>query len=253
MTEGTIVTFYSYKGGVGRTFALANVGAALATWGFRVLCIDWDLDAPGLGQYFKFDELRPGLVELITEANPDEPPDWHDYISHITLPTGVQLALMCAGQQDDSYIDALSGESKDIEVFCNQFAAEFLVPIQDFEQRLSPPYNDEFVEVLADHYKVSREVILRRLLDRGLLQNSYYRAKVNQWANEYESHRSGSGGGGNYYYNQITYLGEKYLNLAFGRYYQGRCNIDQLSDYVNVKARNIPTLEQVLSRRATAQ
>ena len=44
---GSIVTFYSYKGGVGRTFVLANTAVRLAQWGYHVLCIDWDLDAPG--------------------------------------------------------------------------------------------------------------------------------------------------------------------------------------------------------------
>jgi len=34
MNKGTIVTFYSYKGGVGRTFALANIGALLSLWGY---------------------------------------------------------------------------------------------------------------------------------------------------------------------------------------------------------------------------
>jgi Mrp family chromosome partitioning ATPase len=49
---GVIVTFYSYKGGVGRTFALVNVAAQLAMWGYRVLCVDWDLEAPGLDSVF---------------------------------------------------------------------------------------------------------------------------------------------------------------------------------------------------------
>ena len=35
-----IVTFYSYKGGVGRTFALANIAALLAKKGKRVLLMD---------------------------------------------------------------------------------------------------------------------------------------------------------------------------------------------------------------------
>jgi len=43
-----VVTFYSYKGGVGRSMALANVAALLARWGRRVLIIDWDLEAPGI-------------------------------------------------------------------------------------------------------------------------------------------------------------------------------------------------------------
>ena len=45
---GIIYTFYSFKGGVGRTMALANVAALLAKWGYSVLVVDWDLEAPGL-------------------------------------------------------------------------------------------------------------------------------------------------------------------------------------------------------------
>jgi MinD-like ATPase involved in chromosome partitioning or flagellar assembly len=55
---GKIVTFYSYKGGTGRTMALANVGWILAGAGHRVLLVDWDLEAPGLHRY-----LHPLLVD----------------------------------------------------------------------------------------------------------------------------------------------------------------------------------------------
>jgi Mrp family chromosome partitioning ATPase len=47
-----VVTFYSYKGGTGRSMALANVAWILASAGNRVLAIDWDLEAPGLHRYF---------------------------------------------------------------------------------------------------------------------------------------------------------------------------------------------------------
>lgn len=43
------VTFYSYKGGVGRTLAMLNTAALLAERGRRVLVVDFDLEAPGLG------------------------------------------------------------------------------------------------------------------------------------------------------------------------------------------------------------
>ena len=39
-TLGTTITFYSYKGGVGRSMALANVAAVLALEGKRVLVVD---------------------------------------------------------------------------------------------------------------------------------------------------------------------------------------------------------------------
>ena len=57
---GQIVTFYSYKGGVGRSMALANVGHIMA-WQMKpqrkVLMIDWDLEAPGLHKFFN-DQLK---------------------------------------------------------------------------------------------------------------------------------------------------------------------------------------------------
>jgi cellulose biosynthesis protein BcsQ len=48
-----IITFYSYKGGTGRSMALANVAWILASNGARVLVIDWDLEAPGLHRFFR--------------------------------------------------------------------------------------------------------------------------------------------------------------------------------------------------------
>jgi MinD-like ATPase involved in chromosome partitioning or flagellar assembly len=47
-----IITFYSFKGGTGRSMALANVAWILASSGRRVLAVDWDLEAPGLHRYF---------------------------------------------------------------------------------------------------------------------------------------------------------------------------------------------------------
>ena len=74
---GRIFTFYSYKGGTGRSMALANVAWILASNGHRVLAIDWDLEAPGLHRYFRpflsDPELldSPGLIDFFvhfTEA-----------------------------------------------------------------------------------------------------------------------------------------------------------------------------------------
>jgi hypothetical protein len=69
---GLITTFYSYKGGVGRTMAVANVGrlAAEETRGAPVLLIDWDLEAPGLNEYFpEAGEATKGLVDYFLDAD----------------------------------------------------------------------------------------------------------------------------------------------------------------------------------------
>ncbi|CAN5128242.1 hypothetical protein BH11PSE9_BH11PSE9_26130 [soil metagenome] len=66
-----IYTFYSFKGGVGRSMALANVADRLARRGLRVLAIDFDLEAPGLERYFPIDKVAavdtPGLIDLLRE------------------------------------------------------------------------------------------------------------------------------------------------------------------------------------------
>lgn len=68
--EGQIVTFYSFKGGTGRTMALANVAWILAANGKRVLIADWDLESPGLHRFFQpfIDAAvsdRPGIIDII--------------------------------------------------------------------------------------------------------------------------------------------------------------------------------------------
>lgn len=47
-----IYTFYSFKGGVGRSMALANVAHWLYCQGLSVVMVDWDLEAPGLESFF---------------------------------------------------------------------------------------------------------------------------------------------------------------------------------------------------------
>ena len=129
-------------------------------------------------------------------------------------------------KRDFRYIDALTGYEKQIEVFCNRFAGEFIVPSSDFEQWIKgDARNDEYISKLANTYKVSREAILRKFLDRKLVDQNYYEAKAKQWADEYENARKSAAGGGDYYATQAIYLGDRFLNLAFARYYQGRCTL----------------------------
>ena len=63
--SGKIITFYSYKGGSGRSMAVYNIAWILASNGYDVLLIDWDLEAPGLHRY-----LRPFLVDPELTSSP---------------------------------------------------------------------------------------------------------------------------------------------------------------------------------------
>ncbi|MBL8694257.1 MAG: SUMF1/EgtB/PvdO family nonheme iron enzyme [Planctomycetes bacterium] len=97
---GKIVTFYSYKGGSGRTFLLANVGWWLAMQGFRVLCVDWDLEAPGLARYFPEEwggRRKSGLVDLLKAAHENQPIAWKQEVRPIKVADRQELALLDAG------------------------------------------------------------------------------------------------------------------------------------------------------------
>ncbi|WP_326602827.1 FxSxx-COOH system tetratricopeptide repeat protein [Streptomyces sp. NBC_01800] len=132
--DGRIVTFYSYKGGTGRTMALANTAWILAANGKRVLAVDWDLEAPGLHRFFH-PFLDPstlgattGVIDLITEyawaaTSPvQRADDWHrDYariqphavsLTPETLgwefPQGGTLDFVSAGRQNREYSATVS-------------------------------------------------------------------------------------------------------------------------------------------------
>lgn len=104
---GTVVTFYSFKGGVGRSFTLSNVAVLLARWGYRVLTVDWDLEAPGLPAYFKPLLKSPpatGIVDLVDDFTANRLRPSAAYITELGLDEpGVVHLLAAGGQQDDDY------------------------------------------------------------------------------------------------------------------------------------------------------
>lgn len=142
-TLGKIVTFYSYKGGTGRTMALANIACLLARRLCakqeappsrpRVVAIDWDFEAPGLHRYFQpylttsvatFAEA-PGCLELFRELassrsayNPQdfvgnrqraredlERLDFGRYLLETSIPG---LSIIKSGRYDSDYAKSVS-------------------------------------------------------------------------------------------------------------------------------------------------
>ncbi len=64
------ITFYSYKGGVGRTQLLVNLAAYFCyKMNKKVLIIDWDLEAPGVHTYFDIERnsIEKGLIDLLID------------------------------------------------------------------------------------------------------------------------------------------------------------------------------------------
>lgn len=165
-------------------------------------------------------------------------------LAHLLMHTGG------VDTRQDDYIEYLTGDNRRIEVLCNQFAAEFLVPSRDFRARLAGmPIHDRAIAGFAELYGVSRETILRRLLDWGRVSRQDYEEKTRQWL---EERKESSGSGGNYYLTRGTYLGEKYIEAVFSNYHKGQVSLEQAADYLDVKTRNVAGMEEWLFKQGEA-
>jgi MinD-like ATPase involved in chromosome partitioning or flagellar assembly len=103
------ITFYSYKGGVGRSLALANIACLMAEdieHPQRVLVWDFDLEAPGLHKLFPPKEPQNyGFVDLAyTYATRKEMPNIDDYIYESDVEN---VYVLPAGRIGKSYCEKL--------------------------------------------------------------------------------------------------------------------------------------------------
>jgi len=107
------ITFYSFKGGVGRTMALVNVGLSLAKSGRSVLLVDFDLEAPGLDTFHLLRHREPagGLIDFVTDYRLTKAaPDIRNYVYQPDVP-GLKgkVWVMPSGRQDRDYGHRLHG------------------------------------------------------------------------------------------------------------------------------------------------
>jgi len=103
------VTFYSYKGGVGRSLALANIACLMAedeAHPQRVLVWDFDLEAPGIHKLFPPKKPQNyGFVDLAYEyATTHKMPNIDDYIYESEVEG---IYVLPAGKVGESYCNKL--------------------------------------------------------------------------------------------------------------------------------------------------
>src|SRR5262245_37938093 len=103
-----IVTLYSYKVGVGRTIAVANLAVLLAKRGKKILLMDWDLEAPGLHRYFRpylpSNLPQQGIIHLLTNATDDNNVSWRPFVTPIQIENCQTLSMITSGDQSPDYI-----------------------------------------------------------------------------------------------------------------------------------------------------
>lgn len=149
-------------------------------------------------------------------------------------------------KSNDDYINKLEQDKRKLEMICNMFAGKFLVPTEDLLQVAAKIELDEkSIEKLSKKYSVSRDVILRKLLDIGKISTENYNKMYKEYQNEIYRNPINNGGG-NYYNTKKSYLGEKYINDVCNNYYSGKINLYETANYLNVKVETIPQLGVML-------
>lgn len=135
-----------------------------------------------------------------------------------------------------------------LEVYCNQFAAEILVPAQSILSDVSvrnhdvrTVWNDDEIVGLARRFHVSREVVLRRLLTLELATPNFYKRKRKEYKPQKKEKR---GFPVPYDSKVVKWHGENYISTVLRAYHSDLIDRRDVADYLNVKTRWIEPLER---------
>lgn len=112
-----IAAFYSFKGGVGRTTAMAYTAHLLALQGYRVVAMDFDLEAPGLSYIFSGNSFdlkenetnnKAGLMDLLFKTYESESKiDIFPFLKPISTKGKGEIYCLSAGLLDKEYVHQL--------------------------------------------------------------------------------------------------------------------------------------------------
>ena len=148
-----------------------------------------------------------------------------------------------ANDKGVAYLKNVAKSYKDIELLCNEFAAEFLLPTSDFAQEVKQSgTNPAGVAKLAKRYCVSRAVVLRKMLTDKHINRSTYNRQASALNNSYRRITK-KGDGGSFYRTRLAYLGSPYVELVLNKYDQQQISLGEAADYLGIKPSQFDQLE----------
>lgn len=148
--------------------------------------------------------------------------------------------------------DHLTNEAKSIEKFCNHFAGAVLVPKDELlnhnlikSRRYPFEWSDEDLKKLAKSFKVSKEVILRRLAILGRSTIEFYKRKREEWRPKEEQKQKGWGPP-NLPKRCIRENGIPFVSLALETLREEKITYSDVADYLAIRLKHIPKIEQLI-------
>lgn len=125
------------------------------------------------------------------------------------------------GGVDDASVD--DDKTAVIEVWCNQVAAEVLVPLQSIRKKFRGEADVAELERLAKVYRVSTLVVLRRIFDASFLTWDDYRARHKAELARVRAilEERNSGGGGDFYLSHPLRVSRLFARAVIVDTYEG--------------------------------
>jgi Zn-dependent peptidase ImmA (M78 family) len=133
------------------------------------------------------------------------------------------LAHLWLGETALSDLDPQSIRSNAVERWCNQVAAEFLVPMAEFRQRFDQRADLRAqLRPLAEHFRVSSQVILGRIREAGALTWDEYLTELDVERQRVTAFLADRGGGGNYYNTKPVQVSRRFASALIASAKEGR-------------------------------
>lgn len=120
-----------------------------------------------------------------------------------------------------------------IEVFCNQVAAEVLVPEDELLEIVNLEMFEEELSGTSKLFHVSSEVIMRRLLTLGKISRHDYRTYRNRQLAKYKDTPARTGGAAPYHNRLLNTSGEYFARTAFTAYYEQKITRAELASVLS--------------------
>ena len=136
--------------------------------------------------------------------------------------------------------------TQSIELVCNSIAGKVLVPKAHFLQLARGKLaTDEKIVLLADKFQVSREVIIRRMLELGLIDYSYYRERSGLYWNEWVNRdKPGNRRAPPRARVVVRANGATYVRIVLSAYAERRISTGDAAWFLNTKAKHLPRIQQ---------
>ena len=152
-------------------------------------------------------------------------------------------------------------EAAKVEVFCNAVAAATLMPRDSFlaegivKSHSATEWFDDELKELSLRYSVSREAVVRRLLELGRTTEKFYRMKRGQYAAEQRAREerekeTNAGGGPSPDRAAMSNLGSSFIRLVLSSYRQDHLTLSDVSNVLGVRVKHVRRIEEALTRRA---